>query len=296
MSIASEISRISAAKSDILTAIAGKGVSTAGATHIEDCPALINSITTGGGGGGTALCNTGVSGMYSAEITALFTATQKAGGVWTDLPITGADSQDQVWVSAGTWADISGITAFMKRSQSWFSRTGPYTVSAATAYQSYWPVMQKSVVWNYNANSASGTGTNEWQQSSQFSPLNSTTPMYLVFPNPERIQISAASIEQTGGSLPYPLRPTSERGTAVFSASSYKWATTSNILQQSYADSNGTTDSTTTYSVNSADIGRTTAQLTASLAASMGGNYPKTAYTYTFDASGTGSTGGSGWR
>jgi uncharacterized protein (TIGR02145 family) len=50
MSIASEISRLQGVKSDILTAIADKGVTVPTGSALDDCPDLIASISGGGGG------------------------------------------------------------------------------------------------------------------------------------------------------------------------------------------------------------------------------------------------------
>ena len=50
MSIASEITRLQGVKSDILSAIADKGVTVPVGSALDDCPALIASISTGGGG------------------------------------------------------------------------------------------------------------------------------------------------------------------------------------------------------------------------------------------------------
>ena len=48
MSIASEITRLQGVKSDILQAIANKGVTVPAGSALDDCPALIASIPTGG--------------------------------------------------------------------------------------------------------------------------------------------------------------------------------------------------------------------------------------------------------
>lgn len=50
MSIASEITRLQGVKSDILTAIADKGVTVPTGSMLDDCPDLIASISSGGGG------------------------------------------------------------------------------------------------------------------------------------------------------------------------------------------------------------------------------------------------------
>lgn len=48
MSIASEITRLQGVKSDILTAIAAKGVTVPAGSDLDDCPGLIANIATGG--------------------------------------------------------------------------------------------------------------------------------------------------------------------------------------------------------------------------------------------------------
>ena len=52
MSIASEITRLQGVKTDILQAIADKGVTVPDGSALDDCPELIELIPTGGGGGG----------------------------------------------------------------------------------------------------------------------------------------------------------------------------------------------------------------------------------------------------
>ena len=59
MSIASEITRLQGVKSDILTAIAAKGVTVPSGSVLADCPELIAAITGGGGGG---------EGVYARQI------------------------------------------------------------------------------------------------------------------------------------------------------------------------------------------------------------------------------------
>lgn len=69
MSIASEITRLQTAKSDLATSITNKGVTVPAATTIDGYAALVDSIQTGGGGGDTL--------PYDAEIEYLqFTGAQ----------------------------------------------------------------------------------------------------------------------------------------------------------------------------------------------------------------------------
>lgn len=73
MSIATEISRIQTATNDIKTAITGKGVSVPTGSQIDDLPALITSIPTGGGSGLLLpdiiwYCKLGGQGQYFSGI------------------------------------------------------------------------------------------------------------------------------------------------------------------------------------------------------------------------------------
>lgn len=76
MSIASEIQRISGCREDIKTAIAAKGVTVPETATLSSCPALIDSIVTGG-----AAISSIVNTSYSAESIGTnsypFTAVQK---------------------------------------------------------------------------------------------------------------------------------------------------------------------------------------------------------------------------
>ena len=75
MSIASEIQRLQGVKSDILEAIAEKGVTVPAGSALADCPALIGSIGGGGGGGdyptqeGTfCMCHMGYTYNYATLV------------------------------------------------------------------------------------------------------------------------------------------------------------------------------------------------------------------------------------
>lgn len=73
MSIETEISRIQTATGDIKTAIAGKGVTVPAGSQINDLPALITSIPSGGGSGLLLpdiiwYCKVGGQGQYFSGI------------------------------------------------------------------------------------------------------------------------------------------------------------------------------------------------------------------------------------
>lgn len=249
---------------------------------------------TAGGGGGSALCNTGISAVYSAEITGAFSATQKKIGGWEYLDITGGNQGNQIWAT-GKWSSISGATAFLMSSTGSLE-PGYIDVSAATAYMSYWPIMYQQVVWNTGENSATGTSNGAWYNSSQFTLAPDTT-IYCVFKNSNYRTIKSVAVDAGGGSWPYPLRPTSESGTATASATSTKWATTSNQLNVMYSAASGPSSSYTTYSVNSAELGDVSLR-SASLENTITGSYPATAYDITVDSYtiNTRNASGSGWR
>lgn len=78
MSIASEIQRISGCREDIKTAIAAKGVTVPETATLSSCPALIDSIVTGGGAAISSIVNTSYSAESTGTNSCPFTAEQKA--------------------------------------------------------------------------------------------------------------------------------------------------------------------------------------------------------------------------
>jgi len=107
MSIASEITRISAARNDILTSISNKGVEVPATATLSSCPALIDSIQTGGGGGGSYMFDASVIAPFTGYKTASFTATQKqvSAGNWNNVSFT--------YDSSGSQYDRLNVTYLM---------------------------------------------------------------------------------------------------------------------------------------------------------------------------------------
>lgn len=83
MSIASEITRLQTAKSDLATSIANKGVTVPASATLDDYPALVDSIQTGGGS----------TLPYDAKVEYL----QSDGNQWID---TGINLRQKVIMSA----------------------------------------------------------------------------------------------------------------------------------------------------------------------------------------------------
>lgn len=79
MSISSEISRISSAKADIKTAIAGKGVTVPGTAKIDDLADYIDQIAQGGGKAYQASIDVGTSTSTSYIDAGLELTVAKAG-------------------------------------------------------------------------------------------------------------------------------------------------------------------------------------------------------------------------
>lgn len=104
MSIASEITRLQTAKSDLATSIANKGVTVPASATLDDYAALVDSIQTGGGGGstlpydaeveylqsdGTAYINTGITPSLSNRVRCRFQFSRDASNTDSNGTIFG---------------------------------------------------------------------------------------------------------------------------------------------------------------------------------------------------------------
>ena len=123
MSIASEISRISAARNDILTSISNKGVTVPATATLSSCPGLINSIVTGGGESVPDWFpkNRNFFTDCTGEISYNFTATQKINYSTT---LT-SDTANVVW-NDGTWSHGGDLGfAIEDTNSAWARGTSP---------------------------------------------------------------------------------------------------------------------------------------------------------------------------
>lgn len=246
MSIASEISRISSAKSNILTAIASKGVSTAGATHIEDCPALITAIETGGGG--NTLFNTAVTASATASATGYITATQKVITSTTPVIANPTNSGENIggWGNpsitwqAYRWGNISALDTLYISSTAyqWGSYTAGYTTSTGfvqySAYQGSYDSRTGEVPISEIRSNYSWLGDLEFVYAAIISYQATDTCT---------LSSQSTGLSAGGTSYPFPSRPASELIPVTASATATaKYSTSMGVVKL-----DGTVTSTGTY-------------------------------------------------
>lgn len=111
MTIAAELDRIISAKSDILSAINDKGVSTAGTTSISQCPALINAIQTGGGVTPSSMHSTAAT-VYQWSGSAEFYITM------TQIPVL-TFTNPSITASATSWSTSRSGTTISYTAVGW---------------------------------------------------------------------------------------------------------------------------------------------------------------------------------
>lgn len=134
MSIASEITRIQTAKSDLATSIANKGVTVPASATLDDYAALVDSIQTGGGGSTLP---------YDAEVEYI----ESTGTQWID---TGINLRQKVVMSANVSITKSITTNSIIFGASYDNSTVPKFqiginssnkwLSANTSYYSYYEI------------------------------------------------------------------------------------------------------------------------------------------------------------
>lgn len=123
MSIASEITRLQTAKSDLATSIANKGVTVPANATLDDYATLVDSIQTGGGGGTLP---------YDAEIEYLeCTGTQYIN---PDITLDADTTEVMLIFEAAITAFVSGSSALMVANSDPNSGVQVYTASGNKIY------------------------------------------------------------------------------------------------------------------------------------------------------------------
>lgn len=228
-SIADEITRLSACRDDILSAISAKGVTVPEGSVLSSCPTLIDSIPTGGGGTPTSMINTGFweSGRYT--FTCPFTATQ--------IPIpeyVTATSVDTRETAGGynaltlkmTEADLNGepLTLVFSGTKEQYIQINPGTVYGTTGN---WDPNSAHVGY-YIADGEIGVST--FTVSADIYGINTSEPYYFMFSNistwgftASTADVSAITTIQTGSSLPYPQYASSTTGFMSSTATGLEW-------------------------------------------------------------------------
>ena len=121
MSIASEITRLQTAKSDLATSIANKGVTVPASATLDDYAALVDSIQTGGGGSILP---------YDAEIEYL----QSTGTQWIDTGVTvGGTNNIIVELKVAQTVDTTAVSFYFTQHLSGSNHFAVY-VNASNKY------------------------------------------------------------------------------------------------------------------------------------------------------------------
>ena len=239
-SIADEITRLSACRNDILSAISAKGVSVPVGSVLSSCPSLIASIPTGGGGGDpTSMINSGFVGTGAITYVRPFTATQKSVPVYDTA--TSAISCSTAYAGDGlaylikqggsSWFNLNGSSPnklrFSGTKPSWGSLSVSGTVSMASSTDGY-----ASSVGAWSCGVTGDTVTAE----ASFTALSNSNTEYLILVGLPAWSVTASTsvtgttYVQTGTDIPYPQYPTATQG----NASSYLSATESWVSGNGY--------------------------------------------------------------
>lgn len=239
MSIASEITRISAARNDILTSIANKGVTVPETATLSSCPVLIDSIQTGGGSipsnefKNTAFILTATSTAPSYA----FTATQIGSyeGEYTTATANITEWNDGRWDHGGDIgfkidSNLSAVTESVRYNSA---------VITISAVDNRWEE-EENVRFSYNsANISEDSVCGRWYYNGDnktyklvFSgfgaaqAIPTSYPVYISMPYTNRgnaassAPASASSFNVTAtASLPYPQYPETTTGTWNVTAS-----------------------------------------------------------------------------
>lgn len=263
-SIADEITRLSGCRNDILSAISSKGVTVPADAVLSSCPALIDSIQTGGGSQST-LYNTAFTGYITATGSGEIHVTQKVQSAYDYLEIypvdngTGYYSQSTASATAGMmFLFDTSVSSISHLSGAW-NPTTSYNLLSPTAFitigirpASSTSYLVRDSNWSANlryftpANSeftASASTTllqelNSYLTGGYYTP--GTVQAFIGFelrgrrnmvsaytPNTANCSITAEAATLTGTSYPYPDRPAEEYLPVTVSATGSEYITTS---------------------------------------------------------------------
>ena len=128
MSISDEILRLQTAKSDLATSIANKGVTVPASATLDDYPALVDSIQTGGGGGETL--------PYDAEVEYLQSSgTQYINtGVQVNNTFTFYSKVATLSNSATTYWGVRNSGTYSSRGQQCYLNNNPSSSALQTIH------------------------------------------------------------------------------------------------------------------------------------------------------------------
>lgn len=263
-SIADEITRLSGCRNDILSAISSKGVTVPADAVLSSCPALIDSIQTGGGSQST-LYNTAFTGYVTATGSGQIRASQKAFSAYdyTDIyPVgngTGYYSPSTANATAGMmFLFDTSVTSIRHLAGAWNPMTS-YSLMKPTAYitigirfASSTSYLARSAHWAADIEVSTATNIefsgiarasdieqlNDYLTSVYFTP--GTFQAFIGFelrgrrnqlsaytPNTANCSITASAATLTGTSYPYPDRPAVEYLPVTVSATGSEYITTS---------------------------------------------------------------------
>lgn len=266
-SIADEITRLSGCRNDILSAVSSKGVTVPADAVLSSCPALIDSIQTGGGSQST-LYNTAFTGYVTATGSGQIRASQqvKSAYDYTEIypvdngtgyysPNTGNATAGMMFLfdtSVTSITHLAGAWNPMKPT-SFLNPTAAITIgirfASATSYlarSAYWTDdIGASTATNIEFSGSAQAGAllqlNDYLTSPYFTP--GTFQAFIGFelrgrrnqvsaytPDTANCSITAIAATLTGTSYPYPDRPAEEYLPVTVSATGSEYITTSSAI------------------------------------------------------------------
>ena len=184
MSIASELSRLQQAKSDLATSIAAKGVTVPAATTIDGYAALVDQIQQGGGGGfpfgseieylqgtGTQYINSGITPNADTGIKIYAECANNTDSFPVGLKNTAGDTRWTIghykngfYYGYGGWSDISPLIKVSAAEVCLnFKNNKKFSVSASGSYgEINLPTLSFTPSYNIRLFGRAGDGASTW--------------------------------------------------------------------------------------------------------------------------------------